>query len=182
MTRDCTQYKPTGYDGYCPPCRQDDMPLFTTLDGAQGWCPREGDLYPLAKTEPAPHVLDKGVIHATLHTAYPHGDPAILEAFLRLIKLHSDKNHDYAGPVDGATTPDPLGNFNRGAAIMALYPGLDPAKPAHYAAILMLKQLDAVLNFLATQHEARVEGIASRLDDVSVYAQIIARLVDKAAL
>jgi len=88
---------------------------------------------------------------------------------LDIIKLHSDKNHDYAlgGP--------PLGNFERTAKIMALYPEYPWATTYGVAVVQMLKQLDAFLwQTRSPGFEAKVEGADSRLRDVTVFAQLIA--------
>lgn len=92
------------------------------------------------------------------------GHPKFYEILEELAALHSAKNEDY---TKGG---DPMGNFNRVAGILAQYPGLDLGKPAVVALVYMLKQLDAVLWMMCQGYEGKVEGVASRLRDVGVYA------------
>jgi hypothetical protein len=82
-------------------------------------------------------------------------------------RIHSEKNHDYAGGGD------PLGNFDRCGEILKLYPGLDFTDPAIVAAHWMLKQFDAYLWMKSQKTEAKAEGRASRLRDISIYSKII---------
>jgi hypothetical protein len=95
-----------------------------------------------------------------------HGHPFFYEQTRQEEDLHSKKNHDYAAGGD------PLGNFTRVAAILGLYPGLDPSDPAVVAEIYALKQLDACLWGLAKGIKHQVEGFHERLQDRSVYAKI----------
>jgi len=103
---------------------------------------------------------------------FPHGHKRFVPIMRDLMKLHSDKNHDYA------SGGDPLGNFKRVAAILALYPGLDPSHPVVVALTYALKQVDAVLWSLAKNIKAKVEGRGKRLDDIAVYA-VLARILDE---
>jgi hypothetical protein len=103
---------------------------------------------------------------------FPHGHRRFIPILLEHAQLHSDKNHDYA------SGGDPLGNFKRVAAILALYPGLVPSHPVVVALTYALKQVDAVLWSLANDITAKVEGRGKRLDDVSVYATL-ARIIDE---
>lgn len=103
---------------------------------------------------------------AALRDNYPHGHPDFLPITMREVRLHSDKNHDYA------SGGDPLGNFKRVAAILDLYPTLLHADPRVVALTYMLKQLDAVLWGLNAGITQKVEGINDRLADISVYAKI----------
>jgi hypothetical protein len=102
-----------------------------------------------------------------LRKEYPHGHPEFLPISIGEAALHSDKNHDYANGGD------PLGNFDRVAAILALYPGLNPGDRKVVALTYALKQLDAVLWGLAKGIAHKVEGLTSRLQDVSVYAKLV---------
>src|SRR5882762_955130 len=87
-----------------------------------------------------------------LREACPYGHPHFVELLAEAAKLHSDKNHDYA--VGGNT----LGNFERVAAILSLYPNL-PLKNRTVVMILyMLKQFDAVMWSFSQNIEAKVEG------------------------
>lgn len=102
-----------------------------------------------------------------LRQLYPHGHEEFIPLMLKHIKLHSDKNFDYAHGGD------PMGNFCRVAIILKQYPGLDPGDPAVVAIIYLLKQLDAALWLKAKGHEAKIQGAGERWDDVSVYSNII---------
>ena len=104
---------------------------------------------------------------ATLRVSYPHGHPDFIPDLVDLAKLHSDKNHDYA------KGGDPLGNFDRTAQIMRLYPEFPWASPHGSATVQMLKQLDAYLWMQSAKTEAKVEGPDPRLRDIQVFAGII---------
>lgn len=104
---------------------------------------------------------------AAIREIYPHGHPSFLPTTVREIELHSNKNHDYA------SGGDPMGNFNRVAAILGLYPDLKISDPRVVALTYMLKQLDAVLWGLNANITQKVEGIRDRMGDVSVYAKIV---------
>jgi hypothetical protein len=102
-----------------------------------------------------------------LRKRYPHGHPNFLPTTLKEIELHNVKNHDYAAGGD------PLGNFSRVSAILALYPGLDIADRRVVALVYALKQLDAVLWGLAKKITHKVEGLNARLQDISVYVKLV---------
>lgn len=108
-----------------------------------------------------------GELYAAIRRAFPHGHWKFTELLLAEARLHSDKNHDYA------KGGDPLGNFKRVAGIMQQYPGFPWASPVGTAVVQMLKQLDAALWMTAQRTEARVEGVAQRWMDVSVFAKLI---------
>lgn len=99
---------------------------------------------------------------------WPHGHPDFIPRLLKLMALHSDKNHDYAigGP--------PLGNFERVAKIMQLYPEFPWDTPYGVATVYMLKQFDAFMWQQRTGFAPKVEGVESRLGDITVYSQLIA--------
>jgi len=109
-----------------------------------------------------------------LRDAYPHGHPDFIPKMLELVKLHSDKNHDYAmgGP--------PLGNFERVSKIMQLYPDFPWATTHGAATVYMLKQFDAFMWQTKQGFEAKIEGAVSRLKDVTVYSQLIAIMLAEA--
>jgi hypothetical protein len=86
------------------------------------------------------------------------------------------KNNDYVG----SKAADPLGNFNRVAKILALYPGLDLAKPEVVGVVYMLKQLDSVLNGFATGTVMAVETYEKRLQDLAIYPKLITLIIDEA--
>ena len=98
---------------------------------------------------------------------YPNGHPDFVPTIMKEIALHSKKNHDYA------SGGNPLGNFNRVAKVLEMYPNLKLSNPAVVALVYMMKQLDAVLWMLSNGHTAQVEGIAERMQDVSVYSKLV---------
>lgn len=104
-----------------------------------------------------------------LRAVYPHGHPDFIPRLLEIIKLHSDKNYDYAlgGP--------PLGNFERTARIMRLYPKFPWATDYGCATGQMLKQVDAFMwQAQNPTFQPKVEGGDARLRDIAVFAQLIA--------
>ena len=108
--------------------------------------------------------------HAATPTVTPvdyHGDPRFYALLQELARLHSDKNHDYA------KGGKPTGNFDRVAAILALYPNLKLSDPRVVALVYALKQLDAVLWGLSENITHKVEGLNDRLQDISVYSKIV---------
>lgn len=107
-----------------------------------------------------------------LRKQFPYGHPDFTQITVDELALHSAKNHDYA------RGGDPLGNFNRVATILALYPNLKLGTPIVVALVYMLKQLDAALWMLSQGFEGDVENIDTRLTDVHVYAKI-ARLIHR---
>jgi len=109
---------------------------------------------------------------ATLREKYPFGHPRFLELTVQEAELHSEKNHDYA------KGGDPLGNFDRVASILALYPGLDLSDRKVVALVYALKQMDAVLWGLSAKIQHRVEGFLPRLRDISVYSKIVMCMVE----
>jgi hypothetical protein len=111
--------------------------------------------------------LTKENVNAKLRELFPHGHPDFLPTTLREMQLHSDKNHDYAG------TGSALGNFDRVAAILALYPNLKLSDRRVVALVYALKQLDAVLWGMSDNIVHKVEGLNDRLQDISVYAKIV---------
>lgn len=110
-----------------------------------------------------------------LKREFPHGHPEFLPMLLEKMKLHSDKNHDYA------RGGNPLGNFERVAKLLGQYPGLDLSDPVVVMLVYALKQVDATLWGLAQKIDQKVEGPIERLGDVLVYSGIaICALKDKA--
>lgn len=83
------------------------------------------------------------------------------------LDLHEAKNKDYR------SASDPLANFKRTAAFMALYPSMNWATPEGVAIIYMCKQLDAGVSLLERGIEGEVETISKRFMDVGVYAKLI---------
>lgn len=103
------------------------------------------------------------LITSYFRSAFPNGHPAFLPTLLKMARLHSDKNHDYAGGGD------PLGNFNRVAAILKQYPGFPVDSPTGVKLVYALKQVDAVLWGLSQKIDHKVEGLEGRLMDIAVY-------------
>ena len=101
-----------------------------------------------------------------LRKQFPDGAPEFISLALDEMDLYSKKNHDYAD------NEKPFGNFERVSNILSLYPGLDLSDPIVVCMTYMEKQLDAVLDILAKKKQTKVEGLGSRLVDVSVYAKI----------
>ncbi len=102
----------------------------------------------------------------TLKQAYPNGHPAFADLTLDELKLHSEKNKDYA------SGGEPLGNLKRVGAIMAQYPGLDLSVPPVVAVVYAMKQLYATLWMLSEVYEGNVENVDTRLRDVHVYTKL----------
>jgi hypothetical protein len=103
---------------------------------------------------------------------FPHGHPDFGGKLVGQLKLHDDKNHDYAS---GGRA---LGNFERVSVWLGQYPGLKLADPRVVTMVYAAKQIDAVLWGLSQDIEHRVEGLDPRLDDVSTYATIVQCLND----
>jgi hypothetical protein len=116
---------------------------------------------------------EKKYLEQILSGKFPQGHPGFIKKCIDEIKLHNDKNFDYA--ADG----DPLGNFKRVANILSMYPDLDLADAAIVAMIYALKQIDAYLWLKSNGHTARCEGTSARLRDISVYAKLIEILDDE---
>jgi hypothetical protein len=110
-----------------------------------------------------------------LREQFPYGHPAFLPITVAEVELHSLKNFDYA------SGGDPLGNFSRVSAILALYPGLDLSDRRVVALVYALKQLDAVLWGLAKKIQHKVEGLNARLQDISVYSKLVMCMVSEDA-
>lgn len=94
------------------------------------------------------------------------GHPFFAQQSVEETQLHDAKNHDYTAGGH------PLGNFQRVATILCLYPGLDLSNPVVVALVYALKQWDAVLWGLSNGIQHRVEGLHPRLQDVSIYAKL----------
>jgi len=117
--------------------------------------------------EPTRHDgLDVGVsgtVRHYLEHQFPDAAPGFIDLSIEEMNLHNRKNHDYAHGGD------PLGNFNRVAAIFAMYPGLDLAKPEVVCLVYAMKQVDAILWQESQGHEAKAEGWRGRAQDVGNY-------------
>ena len=101
---------------------------------------------------------------------FPHGHPDFIPMTLDELKLHSEKNYDYA------KGGDPLGNFDRvsGALTAMGY----PISPEMVAMVYAFKQLDAAIYMMVEGYEGTTEDFDTRMRDVHVYAKII-RLLHK---
>uniref|UniRef100_A0A6M3JS45 Uncharacterized protein n=1 Tax=viral metagenome TaxID=1070528 RepID=A0A6M3JS45_9ZZZZ len=78
-------------------------------------------------------------------------------------RLYSEKNKDYC------SNTDPLANFKRVSAIMALYPSMNWATPEGIAIVYSWKQMDACVSLLEKGTEGEVETVDTRARDVHVY-------------
>jgi len=102
---------------------------------------------------------------------YTGGHPLFYKMTEAEQKLHSEKNMDYA------KGGNPLGNFNRVAAILSNYPNLKLDNPTVIAIVYACKQLDAALWMMNQGYEGKVENIDTRLQDVHVYMKL-ARILE----
>ena len=107
----------------------------------------------------------------TLKQWFPSASEDYLAQAFEDIQLYAKKNHDYAKGGDRH------GNFKRVASILSNYPNLSLSDPVVVNMVYLLKQLDAALWLKSEGHIAQVEGVAERLRDVSIYANI-ARLIE----
>lgn len=109
---------------------------------------------------------DEAALLKTLREVFPHGHKDFNPMTLKEMKLHSEKNYDYAAGGD------PLGNFTRVAAILGQYKGLSLSDPVVIAIVYAMKQIDACLWMLSEKREGKIEDVNSRLGDVSVYVKL----------
>ena len=104
-----------------------------------------------------------------LQDVAPHGHPEFIPKMVEAVRLHSDKNWDYAGEGD------PFGNFNRVAAMCdALFTDADPTREERLKILLiyMAKQFDAVIDCVGHGREVKVEALSHKLLDIAIYAQL----------
>lgn len=144
-------------------------PHLTQGDGWSSGRPEEYcyDEEPIIPIAPDPEDVEYDVTDL-LREFFPHGHPQFLPITLREMELHSVKNADYAGGGPA------LGNFDRVSAILALYPDLKLSDRRVVALVYALKQLDAVLWGINSNIVHKVEGLNARLQDISVYAKLVA--------
>lgn len=95
------------------------------------------------------------------------GHPMFEELTKEELELHNTKNQDYR------SANDPLANFKRVAAWMALYPKMNWATPEAVAIIYAMKQQDACLSLLERDYEGGIENVDTRARDVHVYWKIV---------
>ena len=119
-----------------------------------------------AGTDKISEDLDEVALLRKLRKVFPHGHAEFNPMTLKEMKLHSEKNFDYAAGGD------PLGNFNRVAVIMGMYPNLLLSNPVVIAIVYAMKQIDACLWMLSQNREGKIEDVNSRLGDVSVYVKL----------
>ncbi len=91
------------------------------------------------------------------------GDPMFYALTDDEIKLHDEKNQDYR------STSNPVANFDRVAAWMALYPDMDWARPEMVAILYAQKQIDSAMSLMERGVEGGVETIDTRARDVHIY-------------
>ena len=118
--------------------------------------------------------MDEPMLIKSLRRLFPNGHENFLPTIIEQLELHSLKNGDYAGKGPAC------GNFERVAAILALYPGLDLSDKRVVALVYALKQLDAVLYGISKHITHKVEGLIPRLQDIAVYANIVICMVKEA--
>jgi hypothetical protein len=97
----------------------------------------------------------------------PSGHPLFAELTEEELELHEAKNKDYR------SNADPLANFKRVAAWMALYPNMNWATPEGVAAVYAMKQQDAALSLMERGVEGGVENVDTRARDVHIYWKIL---------
>jgi len=97
---------------------------------------------------------------AKLRELFPHGHPEFTEILTELAELHSNKNFDYA------RGGNPLGNFNRCAAVLE-------TTPAKFAWSLVAKQIDAVNWAFLQGGDQKCESVRDKLRDIAVYSILI---------
>jgi hypothetical protein len=113
------------------------------------------------------HTINgKTTVIDILKEEFPHGHTRFVTTLLEQMKLHSDKNHDYA------RGGDPLGNFVRVSSMLKLWPNFPYNTPEGVAFIYALKQLDAEAWTMCQGGECKVEGLSGRTDDQAVYANL----------
>ncbi len=127
------------------------------------------DLEPIT-FEPDTSEAKAMALFQELKKNFPHGHPDFIPMTLDELKLHSEKNYDYAHGGN------PLGNFDRvsGALTAMGY----PISPEMVAMVYAFKQLDAAIHMMVEGYEGATEDFDTRMRDVHVYAKII-RLLHK---
>ena len=98
-----------------------------------------------------------------LDRSYPHGHEKFNDLMLQQIEMHSNKNAHYAGGGQA------LGNFDRMAYLMTLYPNFPVATSAGMAVMYMLKHFDAIMWAMCQGKTPPDDS----LGDLPVYATIM---------
>ena len=91
------------------------------------------------------------------------GDPLFYALTEDEIQLHDEKNQDYR------STSNPIANFDRVAAWMALYPEMNWARPEMVAILYAQKQIDAAMSLMERGLEGSVETVDTRARDAHIY-------------
>lgn len=137
------------------------------IDGTQGLyckdCARELGRYAKPLTEPHVSVLKQW---------YPWASEAYISQMLEDLKLYGEKNHDFANDADAHS------NFNITAEFLGHFPKLDLSDPVVVGMIWMFKQMQAAFNLKNGNREAKVETVSKRLQDISIYSNIL-RLIEE---
>jgi len=95
------------------------------------------------------------------------GHQDFIDMTLDELKLHNDKNADYA-----KGGKDPLGNFHRVSQMKQIWPNMDWSTPVGTALDYAFKQMDAGINMIAEGYEGEVENVDTRFRDVHVYFKL----------
>jgi len=113
---------------------------------------------------------------AKIQEMFPHGHRDFYRIMFDLMDLHNRKNHDYA------SDENPLSNFTRVGELCDKYDvwNWKVDSSVKVAVIYKLKQFDAFMNLLQYGKTAMVEGVSSRLKDVSVYSVLEIVLLNEA--
>jgi hypothetical protein len=101
----------------------------------------------------------------TIKAKYNQGHPDFVPLCLEEMKLHSEKNADYA------RNGNPLGNFYRVSDTLKMY-GIN-LPPSAVAFVYMMKQVDALGRMIGQNYDGQVEGTKGRTQDISIYSKLI---------
>lgn len=113
--------------------------------------------------------MNAGAVAGAATAVTRAGHPRFHQIIGEIQDLHDRKNRDYTG----GDASRPLGNFERVAAWMRLYPKMNWATPENVAMIYAMKQLDAALVLRESGIQSVTgEPITNRLRDVAVYSMI----------
>lgn len=106
-------------------------------------------------------------------------DKVITDSYIELckqeIELHKAKGLEY----QGAEYSDDYSALQRVAKIKQMYPKFDWTTASGTAWSNLLKQFDAAFDMMAQHRTGKLEGVASRLLDVSAYCKITGILWNK---
>ena len=99
------------------------------------------------------------------------GHPRFKELIEQELELHNAKNRDYS------RGGNPLGNFYRVSDMLHSF-GIE-LSPAQVGFVYMMKQVDAAGRMLGQGYEGDTEGLAGRLQDISIYAKLVTILKEE---